>query len=327
MSRSHGSKSSSDPTGLGAVALAAGVAIAACLAGCRSQPKSPATPLAQQAPAVATPTATAVSRAEAGAGEPARRDRGPVLPTSYQSPTLERLPQADDAALRLTLEGAIAFGLANNPRLREATAHVSAARATADIAFAPFLPQIGTGFRYSAFNLPVLPGGSFVPASLGSGVTSFTLAEAGIQWTLYDFGRTAGHYNAAVDRARIEELSMARRQQTVAYEVAQTYFRLLAAEAHLRVEQEALLQADSILDETQARFVGGVSSAKTCCGPRSKFARPPAVDQRPAGDPGLPLDAERGHGPLGADAIGDYRPGAGAGSSPLAGSLPGAGGR
>ncbi len=142
-------------------------------------------------------------------------------------------------------------------------AQVSAARASADIAFAPFLPTIGTGFRYSAFNLPVLPGGSFVPASLSSGVNSFAIAEAGIQWTVYDFGRTAGHYGQAVDRAKIEELSMVRRQQTVAFEVAQAYFRLLAAQSNLRVQEEALRQAESILADTNARFIAGTVQRET----------------------------------------------------------------
>ncbi|HEY1785299.1 MAG TPA: TolC family protein [Pirellulales bacterium] len=187
----------------------------------------------------------------------------PILPTSFQSGAVTPLPPLEESPLELTLDRAVAFGLDHNPRLREATAQVSAARASADIAFAPFLPTVGASFRYSAFNVPVLPGGSFVPASLSSGVTSFALAEAGIQWTVYDFGRTAGHYGQAVNRARSEELSMARRQQTVAYEVTQCYFRLLAAQSNLRVQDEALRQAESILADTRARFVGGVVQRET----------------------------------------------------------------
>jgi outer membrane protein len=234
-------------------AIAGLVTIGAAAEGCRSPGQSKTPPVAQQT----TPPA-ARQAASSSAPPPAAHSDAAVLPTSYQTSPVTRLPPVEQSSFRLTLDAAIAFGLANNPRLREASAQVSAARATADIAFAPFLPVVGTGFRYSAFNLPVLPGGSFVPASLNGGVTSFAIAEAGIQWTVYDFGRTAGHYGQAVDRARIEELSMARRQQTVAFEVAQTYFRLLAAESHFRVEEEALRQADSILADVQARFAAGV---------------------------------------------------------------------
>ncbi len=159
----------------------------------------------------------------------------------------------------LTLDEAIATALGNNPRLRQASARVGGARASVDIAYAPFLPQIGTSFRYSAFTAPVLPGGSFVPASLDAGVTSFVVAEAGVQWTLYDFGRTQGRYGQALNRAQIEELSLVRARQTIAFETAQAYFRLLAAEATLAVREEASERAKSILRDTEVRFRNGTA--------------------------------------------------------------------
>jgi outer membrane protein TolC len=168
-------------------------------------------------------------------------------------------PPPPDGPLALSLDEAIGFALEHNPRLREAAARVEAARAGADIAFAPFLPEAGTSFRYSAFNVPVLPGGSFVPASLNAGVTSFTLAEAGVQWTLYDFGRTAGRYGQAVSQARVEELSWQRARQTVAFEVARAYFQSLFARATVRVREQALRQAEAILADTKARRAAGVA--------------------------------------------------------------------
>jgi hypothetical protein len=157
------------------------------------------------------------------------------------------------------LQEAITFALRNNPRLREAAARLEAARAGADIAFAPFLPEAGTNFRSSAFNIPVLPGGTFVPASLNGGATSFTLAEAGVQWTLYDFGRTSGRYGQAISHARIEELSLQRARQTIAFEVARAYFQALFARSTLRVQEQALRQAESILADTKARRANGVA--------------------------------------------------------------------
>lgn len=160
---------------------------------------------------------------------------------------------------RMTLDEAISTALRNNPRLRQAAARVGGARASVDIAYAPFLPQIGTSFRYSAFTAPVLPGGSFVPASLDTGVTSFVVAEAGVQWTLYDFGRTQGRYGQAKDRAQIEELALVRARQTIAFEAAQAYFRLLSAEANLAVREEAFQRAKSILRDTEARNRNGTA--------------------------------------------------------------------
>jgi outer membrane protein TolC len=159
----------------------------------------------------------------------------------------------------LTLADALAFALAHNPRLRELSARVDAARAGETIAFAPFLPEFGTRARYSAFTEPVIPGGAYVPASLAGGANSYSIAEAGTQWTLYDFGRTAGRYGQAVSQTRIAELQRTRGQQVVAFDVARGYFTLLQAQAVARVHHQALQQAEAILDDTRARREGGVA--------------------------------------------------------------------
>jgi outer membrane protein len=120
------------------------------------------------------------------------------------------------------------------------------------------LPEIGTSFRYAGFTAPVLPGGSFVPASLSTGVNSFMIAEAGVQYTIADFGRRAGHYGEAVHRSRSQDLALVRARQTIAFEVVQAYFRLLAAQSTLRVREEAMRDAERILADTKARREGGV---------------------------------------------------------------------
>jgi outer membrane protein len=186
-----------------------------------------------------------------------------VLPVVEQAPPSEAdsppasQPSPTDGPL--SLEEAINFALENNPRLREAAARVESAQAGVEIAFAPFLPEAGTSFRYSAFNLPVLPAGSFVPASLNAGVTSFTIAEAGVQWTLYDFGRRGGRYGQAVSQSRIEQLSLDRARQTVAFEVCRAYFQYLFARATLRVREQAVLLAEKVLADTRARREAGTA--------------------------------------------------------------------
>ena len=223
--------------------------------GCRSRPRLP--PPSAGAPVGPMGSAAAPSAPERSTAETPAADSVRLAAHGAGSELLPP-PEPLDEAPPLTLAQAVALGLQSNPRLYEAAARVQSARANAQIAYAPFLPTVGTSYRYSAFSQPVLPGGAFVPASLNSGVTSFNIAEAGIQWTLYDFGRTAGRYAQAEDRQRIEELTLTRARQTVAYEVAQTYFQILAADAHLRVRQEAHVQAKAILDDTKARLLGGV---------------------------------------------------------------------
>ncbi len=256
------------------------------LAGCRSHRSA----LKQQAEPVPTSTATAVASNLDGIqlteceqetaknptvcqpstyqrpGEEratvARFDSTPVAlvpPANADAPApTEQLPSgAADAVATMTLEQAVATALEGNPRLRQAMARVSGASAGVDVAYAPFLPQVGTSARYAGFSEPVLPGGSFVPASLNAGVTTFVVAEAGLQWTLYDFGRTQGKYCQAVDRERIEALALARAKQTIAFEAARAYFQSLSAQANLKVREEALQRANSVLGDTNARFTNG----------------------------------------------------------------------
>jgi outer membrane protein len=184
----------------------------------------------------------------------------PVVPPPAPPPEPDKpAPFPLDGPLTLGLDEAIRFALKNNPRLREAAARVEAAQAGVDIAFAPFLPEAGTHFRYSAFNLPVLPASNFVPANLSGGVTSFTIAEAGVQWMLYDFGRTGGRYGQAISQARIAKLALERARQTSAFEVSLAYFQALFAQAALRVREQAVRQAESILKDTLARREAGVA--------------------------------------------------------------------
>jgi outer membrane protein TolC len=180
--------------------------------------------------------------------------KGPIAPEQLPSTIGELAPEES----ALTLDQAVSWGLRDNPRLRQMAAQTQVARANADIAYAPFLPEVGTSFRYSGFTQPVLPGGSFVPASISSGVQSFMLAEAGVQYTIADFGRRAGRYGQAVHQSQSQSLAQVRANQTIAFEVAQAYFRLLAAQAIVRVREEALRDAERILADTKARLEGGV---------------------------------------------------------------------
>jgi len=158
----------------------------------------------------------------------------------------------------LTLPEAIAEALDRNPRLRVAQEQTAAARAGEDVAFAPFLPQVDFSDHYAGFNVPVLPAAGFVPAGLNRGTEEFNLVELGLQWTLLDFGRTAGRYGQAVTQTEIAELRLARARQTVAYEVAAGYFQLLLTQASRRVREQALQQSQAILKDTRTRFANGV---------------------------------------------------------------------
>jgi outer membrane protein TolC len=160
------------------------------------------------------------------------------------------------------LPDAIAFALQNSPRLRSARAAIERARGQEQVAFAPFLPQIDLLGQYGVTSSTLAPGvpgkEGFILAN-GFGTRNYAETEVGLQWTLYDFGRTGGRYRQAVAREQIAELQLVRADQTVEFDVAAAYLNVLLARASRRVQEDAVRRARAILDDTVARRRGGVA--------------------------------------------------------------------
>jgi len=160
------------------------------------------------------------------------------------------------------LADAIAFALRNNPRLRSARAAIERARGQEQVAFAPFLPQIDLLGQYgitSATLAPGVPGPTGFILANGFGTRRYAETEVGLQWTLYDFGRTGGRYRQAVARERIAELQLVRAKQTVEFDVAAAYLDVLLARASRRVQEDAVRRAEATLEDTKVRRTGGVA--------------------------------------------------------------------
>jgi outer membrane protein len=160
------------------------------------------------------------------------------------------------------LPEAIAFALQNNPRLRFARATIERAQGQEQVAFAPFLPQIDVLAQYGVVSstlAPGVPGNEGYLLANGFGTRSYAETEVGLQWTLYDFGRTSGRYRQAVARESITELQLERAKQSVEFDVAAAYMELLLARASRRVQEDAVRRAQAILDDTVARRKGGVA--------------------------------------------------------------------
>src|SRR5262249_55001299 len=157
-------------------------------------------------------------------------------------------PGLDGGPTTFALPDAIAFALRNSPRLRSARAVIERARGQEQVAFAPFLPQIDLLGQYgvvSATFAPGIPGNEGFILANGFGTRSYAQTEVGLQWTLYDFGRTGGRYRQAVARERITQLQLARAVQTVAFDVAIAYLDVLLARASRRVQEDAVHRAEA----------------------------------------------------------------------------------
>jgi outer membrane protein TolC len=162
----------------------------------------------------------------------------------------------------LSLPAAIDFALQNNPRLLAALAAAERAGGQETAAFAPFLPQIDLLNRYVATGKSTVPGapgptGAVNPSVIGH--YQVYQSELQLQWTLYDFGRTAGRYGQASMREKIARLQAVRARETVAYDVASAYLQALEAAALRRIAAETVRRAQAILEDVRARREGGVA--------------------------------------------------------------------
>jgi outer membrane protein len=186
--------------------------------------------------------------------KPGTAGRAVLGPPVTPSPELEPTTFA--------LADAIAFALRNSPRLRSARAAIERARGQEQVAFAPFLPQIDVLGQYgitSATLAPGIPGPTGFLLANAFGTRNYAETEVGLQWTVYDFGRTGGRYRQAVARGRIAELQLVRARQTVEFDVATAFLDVLLARASRRVQLDAVRRAEATVDDTVARQKGGVA--------------------------------------------------------------------
>jgi outer membrane protein TolC len=201
----------------------------------------------------------------AQAGVAARVLIPPELNVDPPEPTVKAAEQApaDTAGpTTFTLPDAIAFGLQNNPRLRSARAAIDRSRGQEQVAFAPFLPQLDVLNQDGVVSSTLAPG---VPGPVGfllannNATRSYAETEVALQWTIYDFGRTGGHYRQSLALSQISRLQYSRAGQAIEFEVTAAYLQVLLAQASRRVQDDAVRRARATLDDTRARQAGGVA--------------------------------------------------------------------
>jgi outer membrane protein len=193
---------------------------------------------------------------------PAKGDgkRGETAFAQDAAPNKVSDPPAEPAIFTLT--SAIAFAQIHNPRLRAARAAIDRAGGLEQVAFAPFLPEVGLLTQSGTVSSNEGPGttgptGYLIPT--GSGGHSYSQTELQLQMLLCDFGRTNGRYRQALAREEIARLQFVRADQTVQFDVSAAYFNLLLARASQRIQEDAVRRAEAILNDTRARRKGGVA--------------------------------------------------------------------
>lgn len=145
----------------------------------------------------------------------------------------------------LTLEDAVRLARQNQPQLRQARASSEAARARADQARAPLLPQLsGTAsYKRATDNLPGLPE-SWSSANLWT-------FRADLSQLVWDFGQTTGRWEAAREGAASQEASERATGLQVLYSVRASYFTARAAKDLVGVASETLQNREVHLRQVQ----------------------------------------------------------------------------
>jgi outer membrane protein len=200
--------------------------------------------------------------------QPATAEPGKVTTAAFLTKVPKTTPvvasfaaEAPQPAEALSLPQAIDFGVQNNPRLAAALAAIDRARGDVDVAFSPFLPEVDL-LTHEGITSPTLgpasAGTSGIILPSGQGTHTYAQAELQLEWILYDFGRTAGHYHQAQARERISELQSQRARETVGFDVASAYLLSLRAEATRVIQEESIRRAEATLRDTRSRRAAGV---------------------------------------------------------------------
>jgi outer membrane protein len=178
----------------------------------------------------------------------------------------------------VTLAEAIALAFRCQPRLHAQLESIAQARGQEQIAFSTFLPVVAANYDVGGFSLGVggeslrfgkgLPGFTFLPGigALPVGLnlgTTFELAELKVQWLLLDFGGRLGRYEQARLASDIAALQTDRAYQTVANDVAITYYNVLRSQALRRTAQDASRRGEEELVDARKRQQEGVIARET----------------------------------------------------------------
>ena len=166
--------------------------------------------------------------------------------------------RGEGASIRtLSLEEALQTTRANQPQLRQARAGTEAARARADQAKAPLLPQVNATANYqrATANPVVRPGtSSFFSISPSSRFDTFNFYNFGLgaDQLVYDFGQTTGRWKAAKASAEAEADAERATRLQVDLNVRIAYFNARAAKELVQVAEETLANQERHFGEVQS---------------------------------------------------------------------------
>ena len=156
------------------------------------------------------------------------------------------------------LDEAVKTAREHQPQLLQARAQSAAARARADIARAPILPQLvgAAGYQRTTANFVARPGS--VPSSLasmagGSSGDTYNFWNFGLTLSqyVYDFGQTTGKWYAAKDTAQAQLETERATELQISLNVRSAFFSARAQKELVQVGRENLTNQDRHLHQVE----------------------------------------------------------------------------
>ncbi|QEG29399.1 Outer membrane protein TolC precursor [Gemmata obscuriglobus] len=196
------------------------------------------------------------------------KEYDPVVPPAGSVPAPHETGAETSAPLDqpLTLEQAEDLALRHSPRIAEARWAATARQAGERSAQAAFLPTVGTSYAFQGYSshtgfvgvpdggrFPVLPVRGF-----GPGNQDFEVLDLRVQWTVFQFGKRLAARDQAHLRAEIAQWQWERTRQSVAFDVAVNYARVLQARAAQVVAERAVVRAEASLKDVRNLAQNGV---------------------------------------------------------------------
>jgi outer membrane protein len=192
-----------------------------------------------------------------------------------QTPT----PAPQPAEPPKTLAECVSIALAQHPSLKAAGASVQAGHARVFEATSSYLPQVSSFYNASRGNsastsrtstivLPSVSGTvpaapSTVPAqTVNASTVTFNFYRTGVSFSqiLFDFGQTLNQIRAAQAAEQSLRADLNTQAETVALNVKQAYFNVLATRRLQTVADETVRQNQSHLDQARGRYTVGLAA-------------------------------------------------------------------
>jgi outer membrane protein len=170
-------------------------------------------------------------------------------------------PAAAQNGTRLTLDDAVARGLAASHRLAELTARVEGSAAAAQGRHAATMPQVSAQAGYTRTNhvdefgiqLPNQPLRVIYPDIPDNGRLRLDL-----QWPIYTFGRLDALERAARAETEASGLDLAAARNDLKLEITRAFWAVVTATESVRVVDESFKRTDAYLEDMRNRFKVGL---------------------------------------------------------------------